>query len=236
MSQRFATTHWSVVLTAADRDAPNRQEALSYLCEAYWYPLYAFARRQGHPAHEAEELVQEFFARTLERDFLNRAGPEKGRFRSFLLICLRRFLANYRESMRAQKRGGGRRIVSIDSGLAEDRFRREPAHELTAERIFERRWALTLLERVLTVLADEMSASGKEHLFETLKVYLTAGDGPPYADTAGVLEISEGAVKVAVHRLRARYRRLIRSEIAKTLNDPADVADEIRSLFSALCQ
>jgi len=180
--------------------------------------------------------VQEFFARTLEKDFLNRAGPEKGRFRSFLLVCLRRFLANYRESVQAQKRGGGRRMVSIDLGFAEDRFRREPAHELTAERIFERRWALTLLERVLTVLADEMAASGKEHLFEVLKVYLTAADGPPYAETADALEISEGAVKVAVHRLRGRYRRLIQSEIAKTLNDPADVGDEIRSLFSALCQ
>jgi len=232
---RFMTTHWSVVLAAADDAAPGRGEALAHLCEAYWYPLYAYVRRRGRSPHEAEELTQEFFARVLEKDFLRSAGPEKGRFRSFLLVCLRRFLANERDRSRAKKRGGGRPTVSIDFRDADERYRQEPSDELTAERIFERRWALSLLEQTLGQLADEMAAAGKAELFEKLKVYLTAeAENPPYAEMAAALGTSQGALRVRVHRMRERYRQLLRERIAMTLSDPTDVDDEIRSLFFAL--
>lgn len=232
---RFMTTHWSVVLAAADEAAPSRDRALAHLYETYWYPLYAYVRRRGNTADEAEELTQEFFARVLEKDFLRSAGPEKGRFRSFLLVCLNRFMANEWDRKRAQKRGGGRPTVSIDFRDADHRYRQEPSDELTAERIFERRWALSLLERALTQLADEMAAAGKERLFEKLKVYLTAeAEDPPYAETAPALGISRGALKVRVHRMRERYRQVVREQIAMTLRDPNDVDDEIRSLFLAL--
>lgn len=234
-TERFATTHWSVVLAAAVGAAPDRDHAMAHLCETYWYPLYAYVRRRGSSTHEAEELTQEFFARVLEKDYLRSAGPEKGRFRSFLLVCLKRFLANEWDRRRAKKRGGGRSMFSIDFGGADERYRQEPSDKLTAERIFERRWALSLLERALTRLADEMAAAGRGHLFEKLKVYLAAGaDVPPYAEMAGALGISQGALKVRVHRMREQYRQVLREEIAMTLKDPGDVDDEIRRLFYAL--
>jgi RNA polymerase sigma factor (sigma-70 family) len=233
--QRFMTTHWSVVLAAADASSPDCDRALATLCKTYWYPLYAFVRRQGHAAHEAEDLTQEFFARILEKQYLDGVGPEKGRFRTFLLVCLRRFLANEWDRQRALKRGGGRAPLSIDFADADARYRLEPAHELTAERLFERRWALTLLEQVLAGLAAEMRRSGKGELFDALKVYLAAStSAPPHADVAGRLNMTEGAVKVAVHRLRGRYRQLLREEIAKTVGDEAEVEEEIGRLFAAL--
>ena len=229
------TTHWSVVLAAADRADPDRDRALADLCETYWYPLYAYVRRRGNSADEAEELTQEFFARVLEKDYLTAAGPEKGRFRAFLLVCLKRFLANEWDRKRAKKRGGDRRKLSIDFQDADRRYRLEPVDDLTAERIFERRWALSLLARTLSQLADEMTAAGKGEVFEKLKAYLTAGaDEPPYAETAGELGMSQGAIKVRVHRMRQRYRQVLRGQIAMTLGDPNDVDDEIRGLFSAL--
>ena len=235
MGERFATTHWSVVLAAADEAAPDRRRALAHLCRDYWYPLYAYVRRRGSSVHEAEELTQEFFARLLDKDFLSSAAPDKGRFRSFLLVCLKRFLANEWDRRRAKKRGGGKRPLSIDFRDAESRYRQEPSSELTAERIYERRWALSLLEQGLTQLADEMAAAGKGHFFEKLKVYLTAGaDEPPRDETAEALGISPGALKVRVHRMRQRYRQVLRERIAMTLNDPNDVEDEIHRLFSAL--
>jgi RNA polymerase sigma-70 factor (ECF subfamily) len=233
--EQFVSTRWSVVLAAADRSSPDSRDALDTLCRIYWYPVYAFTRRQGASAHEAEDLTQEFFARLLEKDYLEGVAPEKGRFRSFLLVCLRRFLANERDRARAAKRGGGRRPLSIDLADAEGRYRLEPGHQLTPERIFDRRWALALLEQVLNTLERELEASGKGRLFDRLKVYLAAQrSAPPYAEAAQELGMTEGAVKVAVHRLRQRYRRLLRAEVARTVGDADDVDEEIRRLLEAV--
>ena len=232
----FSSTRWSVVLAAVDRTSPQSAKALSTLCSIYWYPLYAFVRRQGHSAAEAEDLTQEFFARVLEKHYLDAVvGPEKGKFRTFLLVCLKRFLANEWDRARALKRGGGKATLSIDFRDADDRYLLEPAHGLTPERLFERRWALTVLQQALARLAEEMKRAGKERLFEQLKVYLVADHtAPPHADTAAALGMTEGAVKVAVYRLRERYRTMLRQEIVATLGDPADADAEIRELFEAL--
>lgn len=234
-ARSFYTTRWSTVLAAADRSSPESAEALATLCRVYWYPLYAFVRRRGYSAHEAEDLTQEFFARLLEKDYLKGIGPEKGRFRSFLLVCMRRFLANEWDRSRAKKRDSGRAMISIDLREAENRYCGEPADCMTGERIFERRWALALLEQAIGRLEDEFRRSKKTRLFERLKVYLVAEHrAPPYAQVAEELGMSEGAVKVAVHRLRQRFRRTVRAEVARTLDDPNDVDDEIRRLFEVL--
>jgi RNA polymerase sigma-70 factor (ECF subfamily) len=229
------TTHWSVVLAAADRAQPGGEQALARLCETYWYPLYAFVRRQGYPAAEAEDLTQEFFRRVLEKDYLDGVGPEKGKFRTFLLVCLKRFLANEHDKRTALKRGGGRPHLPIDFGDADGRFRLEPAHQLTADKLFERRWALTVLEQALAKLDAEMRQAGKAGVFGELKVYLAAdATAPPHAEVAGRLGTTEGAVKVAVHRLRQRYRTLVRQEIAQTVDTEQAVEEEIERLFEAL--
>ena len=211
---RFATTQWSLVLSAADHASPRFQQALADLCGAYWYPLYAFVRRQGNSAAEAEDLTQEFFLALVEKEFLAATAPEKGRFRTFLLLCLKRFLANQRDRAHAVKRGGGQKLISIDRHEAESRYQAEPADAATPERIYERRWALALLDQVLVRLGDEFRASGKDALFSRLKVYLVA-DAPAgsYASIAADLGLTEGAVKVAVHRLRRRYGELLRAEV-----------------------
>jgi RNA polymerase sigma-70 factor (ECF subfamily) len=231
---RFATTHWSLIVAARGGEAAQARAALADLCRAYWYPLYAYIRRQGHAADEAQDLTQEFFARLLEKDFLATLDPGKGKFRSFLLTACKHFLVNERERAHAQKRGGGRPLVSLDFGDAEARYGREPGHSLTAERLFERRWALDLLNQVLARLRGEYEATGKGRLFECLKGRLTGDAGAPHARAAAELGLSEGAVKVAVHRLRKRYRELLREEIAHTVDDPGQVEDEIRALFAAL--
>jgi RNA polymerase sigma-70 factor (ECF subfamily) len=201
----------------------------------YWYPLYAYVRSRGHSHDRAQDLTQEFFATLLEKDGLAAVEQGKGRFRSFLLAACQHFLANQHDREQAQKRGGGRQFVPIDFQGAEGRYRHEPAHGETPERLFERRWALALLERVLARLRAEYEASGRGRLFERLKARLTGGDaGVPHAEAAEELGLSEGAVKVAVHRMRKRYRELLREEIAQTLDDPGQVEDEIRSLFAAL--
>jgi RNA polymerase sigma-70 factor (ECF subfamily) len=232
---RFATTHWSLVVAARGGEAPQAQAALADLCRAYWYPLYAYIRHQGHPADRAQDLTQEFFARLLEKDFLAVVDREKGKFRSFLLAACKHFLANERDRERAQKRGGGRYALSIDFRGADGRYVHEPAHAETPERLFERRWALALLEQVLARLRQEYETAGKGRLFGLLKPRLTGdGGGEPYARAAAELGLSEGAVKVAVHRIRKRYRELLHEEIAQTLDDPALVEEEIRALFAAL--
>jgi RNA polymerase sigma-70 factor (ECF subfamily) len=232
---RFATTQWSLVISAADRSSPRAQQALAELCAAYWYPLYAFVRRQGSSAAEAEDLTQGFFLALLEKEFLAATDPEKGRFRTFLLLCLKRYLANERDRDRAQKRGGGRRLVSINRDDAESRYQAEPADTATPERVFERRWALVLLDQVLARLEDEYGQSGKTPLFAKLKMYLVADEpAARYAGVAVELGLSEGAVKVAVHRLRRRYGELLRAEVARTLERPAEVKEEIQALFAAL--
>jgi RNA polymerase sigma factor (sigma-70 family) len=231
----FATTHWSLVLAAGNRDSPQSRDALAALCATYWYPLYVFIRRQGYDASQAEDLTQEFFARLLEKDFLGVVDPEKGKFRSFLRACVRHFLANEQDKPRAQKRGGGRPLHSLDFPNAEQRYRLEPCDVLTPGRLYDCQWALTLLDQVLARLHDEWHQNGRDRLFESVKMFLTGEDRTSsYEQVARALGMRAGAVKVAVHRLRGGYRELIREEIARIVDDPAEVDDEIRNLFAAL--
>lgn len=232
---QFATTRWSVVLSAAQWSSPESDAALETLCRAYWYPLYAYVRRRGYSSEDASDLTQEFFARLLEKRFLASADRTKGRFRSFLLASLQHFLANEWDKANAQRRGGGRAPISIDAKAAEDSYRLEPAHDLTAEKIYERRWALTLLEQVLRRLRAEYVSSGKDDLFEALKAALIEpGQAVGYRDIGSELGMSEGAVKVAVHRLRKHYRDLLLDEIANTVASRADVEEELQTLFAAV--
>ncbi|HMC65784.1 MAG TPA: sigma-70 family RNA polymerase sigma factor [Gemmataceae bacterium] len=231
---RFATTHWSIVLAARDRDSPQAQDALASLCASYWYPLYAFIRRQGFTADQSQDLTQEFVARLLEKEFLGAVDREKGKFRSFLLAACKHFLANERDRERAQKRGGGRQGLSLDFNSADRRYGLEPVHTLTPERLFERRWALTLLDQVLARLRQESVEAGRQKVFDRLKVFLTGETGPAYRQVAKELGMSEGAVKVAVHRFRERYRELLREEIGRTVAATEDIDGEIRDLFAAL--
>jgi RNA polymerase sigma factor (sigma-70 family) len=228
----FATTHWSVVLHAKGGSSGAHQ-ALGSLCQVYWYPLYAFVRRQGRTPHDAQDLTQEFFARLIEKEWLGDVHRERGRFRAFLLAAMKHFLANEWDKDRAQKRGGGAQIISIDDDTAEARYLHEPIDTATAEKLYDRRWALTLLDQVLARLRGEMEGSGKLKQFEALKGCL-AGEKHPYAELGASLGMTEGAVKVAVHRLRERYRNLIRAEIAQTVEDPKELEDELRHLFAAL--
>ena len=231
----FATTHWSAVKLAARNDSAQAQRALSDLCSGYWYPLYAFIRRQGVSPHDAQDLTQEFFARFIAGNYLSDISPDQGRFRAFLIACLKHFLANERDRARAQKRGSGHRIISFDETDAEERYKFEPADTESADKLFERRWAMTLLEKVLTTLRAEFRRDGKEATFEKLKPALTgARETQPYAELARELKMSEGAVKVAVHRFRHRYRELLRQEIACTVSNESEIDDEIRYLFSVL--
>jgi RNA polymerase sigma-70 factor (ECF subfamily) len=232
---QFATTHWSVIVAARDGDAPQVREALAALCQTYWYPLYAYIRRQGYSWDQAQDLTQEFFTRLLEKDTLRLVDRARGKFRSFLIAACQHFLANERDRAQALKRGGGHVFVPIDGPAAESRYQAEPAHGQTPEKIFERRWALTLLDQVLVRLRAEFEGADKGRLFDGLKSFLlkekTAGG---YTQAAQQLGMTEGAVKVAVHRLRQRYRELLREEIGRTVHDPEHIDDEIRSLFHAL--
>ena len=229
----FATTHWSLVLHARG-DSSGAPTALAQLCESYWYPLYAFVRRQGHGPHDAQDLTQEFFARLLEKGWLNAVERERGRFRSFLLAAMKHFLANEWDRVHAQKRGGMTTLFRLDDDSAEARYRHEPANpNATAEQLYDRRWALTLLDQVLAGLREEMTAAGKLPHFDALKFCLT-GEKCAYVTVGATLGMSEGAVKVAVHRLRERYRDLIRATIAETVSTPEEVEDELRHLLAAL--
>jgi RNA polymerase sigma factor (sigma-70 family) len=231
----FTTTHWSVVLAARDEDLPEAQAALETLCCSYWYPLYAFVRRQGHSPHDAQDLTQAFFMSLLGRDFLRNVGPEKGRFRSFLLACLKRFLADEWRKAQASKRGAGRPVLALDELLAERRYQQEPADLADPEALFERRWALTLLDRVLNRLAEEFQAAGKGDTFDRLQPFLVGEKaGETYGEVASALKTTEGSVKMMVLRMRDRYRALFRGEIAQTVARPADVDEEIRHVASIL--
>jgi RNA polymerase sigma-70 factor (ECF subfamily) len=235
-SPKFATTHWSVVLLAGGaRDNPKVQDALSRLCSTYWYPLYVFIRRHGHTADEAEELTQEFFARILEQDILGSVDRRRGKFRTFLLSCCQHFLANQRDFSRAEKRGGGRLTLSLDFPCAEQRYRAEPTLHDTAEKLFEGRWALTLLEQTLTQLQREYQADGNDACFDLLKSVLTGGkDTLTYSQIGATLGMKVDAVRKAAQRLRQRYRELLRQNIADTVDATDRVDDEIRDLFAAL--
>jgi DNA-directed RNA polymerase specialized sigma24 family protein len=234
-SDPFETTHWSLILAARDCDEPRANEALASLCQSYWQPIYAYIRRNDHDPHAAEYLTQGFFASLLEPGALAGVDREKGKFRAFLLASCRHFLGHQRDHDHALKRGGGGLPLSIDARDAEGRYLREPADNLTPEALFVRRWAFALLEGVLDDLRDEYTKAGKSEQFDALKATLT-GDSrsTPYAEIAGRIGMTEGAVQVAVHRLRGRYRLALRSRIAATVADPADIEEEIRDLFAAL--
>jgi RNA polymerase sigma factor (sigma-70 family) len=231
----FATTRWSLVLAAGRGDAPEAGAALTALCEVYWYPLYAYVRRSGHPADEARDLTQAFFARLLEKHYVRAADSERGRFRSFLLTALRRFLTKEWQRARSLKRGGGRRMLSLDFEQGESRFRLEPATDVTAESLYERRWALTMLDQVMARLRDDFERSGKREDFDRLKVFLTGeAAAQSYRDVADAMGTTEGAIKVAVHRLRRRFREAVLAEIAQTVAAPEEVDEELRQLFEAI--
>lgn len=231
----FPTTRWSQVIAAGDPDAPSARQSLDELCNAYWYPLYAYIRRRGYDPDRARDLTQDFFARALEKGLLAEADPARGRFRSFLRAVCAHYLANRRDRENARKRGGGRAALSIDGAEAEGRYALELADELTPERIFDKSWALTLLGRVLDELGREYHEAGKGATFAALRGALAGGADPAsHAAVAARLGTTEGAARVAAHRLRRRYGELLRREIASTLDDPAEVDDEIRDLFAAL--
>ena len=232
---RFATTHWSVVRAAGRPGSVHYRQALETLCRTYWFPLYVYLRRRGYDRESAQEHTQAFFARLLEKHSVRLADPKRGKFRSFLLMSLKNFLADERDRERAKKRGGGRKIFSLDFENAEGRYALEPADRLDPQKVFERSWALTVLERTMARLQAEADTEKKGKVFDHLKVYLTIKESSvPYSDAAERLEMSEGAVRVAVHRLRRRYRELLRDEIAQTVSTEEEIDQEIRDLFSAL--
>ena len=234
-NRHFATTQWSVVLAAGDASGQDARDALARLCEAYWYPLYAYVRRRVGDAHEAQDLTQAFFAHLFEKHTIARADRSRGRFRAFLLTALKHFLANERDKARSLKRGGGRVEVSLDFDAGESRYRIEPADKLTAELLYERRWILTLLDHVLERLRRELLAAGKGDQFEQLKGALTGeATAEQYERAAEALGISAAAAKQAAYRMRKRYRELFRAEVARTVEDEAAVDDEIGRLLETL--
>jgi RNA polymerase sigma-70 factor (ECF subfamily) len=231
----FLTTHWSVVLAAAGQPSATADEALERLCRAYWYPLYAHVRRRGHGPDEAQDLTQAFFARLLEKSFLRAADRNKGRFRSFLLAALDHFLTNEWRRGQARKRGGGKVLFSIDDAANEHRYVHEPHHDETPERLFERRWAFTVLERAMQRLESEYTACGKAEHFEALKS-LIGGDRAdlPHSVIAARLRLTTKALNLALFRMRRRYGELIRAEIAETVAQPGDVDAELRHLMQCI--
>jgi len=231
----FATTNWSVVLAAGQGSGAEGAQALEQLCRTYWYPLYAFVRRAGHAPADAEDLTQEFFARFLEKGYFGRGDPARGRFRSYLLACLKHFLSEQWRRARRLKREGGQTILSWDSRTAEERYRLEPEDPMTPENVYDRRWALTLLERALDRLGKEQAAAGKAEAFARLKNSLWGeGDATGYAELAARLGTTEGTIKVMVHRLRHRYREVLREEVAQTVASGESVDEELRHLIGVI--
>jgi RNA polymerase sigma factor (sigma-70 family) len=234
---RFRTTRWSAILVAAESSLPGSQEALTELCRSYWYPLYAFARRRGHGPPDAQDLTQGFFLHLLERRALKQVHPMKGKFRSFLLASFQNFLLDEATRARCLKRGGNREFVFLDAEDAESRYRFEPADHLTAEKIFDARWALTLLDRAVERLGQEYASRGETARFEVLKVFvgIETGKGPPpYEEIAKSLGVGLGAAKTLIHRFRKHYGAILRQEIGRTVSDPADIDQEIHALCDAL--
>jgi RNA polymerase sigma factor (sigma-70 family) len=231
----FVTTHWSVVLSAKQEPSTKADAALEMLCKTYWWPLYAFVRRRGYEAPDAQDLTQEFFARLLAKDFLRAVDRSKGKFRSFLLAAMEHFLAKEWRRSQTQKRGGEFKFVSINDETAEQPYLQVAASDQSPAKTFERQWAMTLLQQAVARLRDEFTASGKNALFEEIKVFLTGEKrAASYAELATRLGTTEAALKMAVSRMRERYGELLREEIANTVSDPKDVDEELRALFAAL--
>jgi len=234
-AREFPTTHWSVVRTAGVGNTTDAREALAALCEAYWHPLYAYIRRTGYTTDDAKDLTQQFFTCVLQKNYLQQARSDRGRFRSFLLASLKHFLANERHRAQAQKRGGEAFHVPLEFDRAERQYLRDVSDEMTPERLYERRFALTLFNRVTSRLRDEFAAAGKSALFSHLGIYLTGEKAlASYVDTGARLGMSESAVKMAVLRLRRRYRELLRQEIAQTVKTPEQIESEFRYLRAAI--
>ena len=233
----FLTTRWSVVLAARSEAPTEASRALESLCRTYWQPLYVYARRRGHNPQDAEDLTQGFFAKLLEKDWLAAVEQERGRFRQFLLMAFKRFLANEHDHAQRLKRGGGAHAVPLDTVLGEKLYREETPPSASADEVYDRRWALSLLDATLSQLRQEFEAMGRLHEFEVLKPQLTAARGDiAYAGIAQALQTTEGAARVAVHRLRKRFREVFREQIAHTVNTPEELEDELRHLISALAQ
>jgi RNA polymerase sigma-70 factor (ECF subfamily) len=231
----FATTHWSVVLAAGQAASPDARTALETLCRTYWLPLYSYVRRRGYDPHDALDLTQGFFALLLERNDFAIADPQRGRFRSFLLASLNHFLANEHPRASAAKRGGGCVIISLDDDSAEQRYGSELLTELSPDKLYEQRWAMAVMLQGLADLQREMENSGKGKHFQELKDFLTREPSPGEYDRVGaILRISAGTVAVAVHRLRQRYRELVRAAVAETVSSPAEIDDEMRYLLNLL--
>lgn len=234
---RFATTHWSVVLTAGQPESTGYRQALEALCQTYWFPLYAYLRRHGNDTHQSEDYTQAFLAFLLDKHGLRLADPKRGRFRSFLLTSLKNFLSNERARAAAQKRGGDRKILSLDVENAERKYALRPREELSPDKLFARSWALTVVDRTMDRLGAEAARTKKLELFETLRAHLTADKSSvPFREMAAELNMSEGAVRVAAHRLRRRYRELLWDEIAQTVTTEDQIDQEIRDLFAALAR
>ena len=231
----FVTTRWTLVLAAADSDSPESREALAALCQDYWYPLYVYARRRGNSPEDARDLTQGFFAKLLEKNYLQSADRERGKFRTFLLTALQRYMANEWDRESAQKRGGGQAPISLDLEWAEGGLVFEPSDDLTPEDIFEKCWALAQFDKVVDRMRDEMSLPGKERRFELLKGYVTGeSQDIPYRSVADELGVSESSVKVAVHRMRKRFGELLRQEVVQTVAGPDGVEAEVRHLLAAI--
>ena len=236
-NSRFRTTRWSVVLLSAQSQVPGSKAALAELCKLYWFPLYAFVRRRGYYPADAQDLAQGFFLHLLEHKSLAEVDPRKGKFRSFLLASFQNYISNQAQRAHSLKRGAEYEFVSLDWETAETRYRLEPADYLTAEIIFDARWAMTLLEHVMTQVERSYAAEGKSSTFEALKMFLRLGDSrplPTYEEMSQKLNIGVASVKTLVHRLRKRYSTILREEVARTVSDPAEVDAEIHSLCDAL--
>jgi len=235
LARRFNTTHWSVVLAAGDQPSPQAEEALGRLCQTYWLPIYAFVRKRGHSPDQAKDLTQSFFANFLEKQHVTKANRERGRFRSFLMTSMENFLRNENDRAQAQKRGGGRRLLSLDEQDAEARYLHEPTTEMDPAKAFEQRWAATLLHTVLNQLQAEFGATGRGDLFEALQAHFWGdAESTPYPELAERFGLTLANVKTTANRLRQRYRELLREEIAHTVTLPSQVDEEIRHLMQVV--
>jgi RNA polymerase sigma factor (sigma-70 family) len=231
----FETTRWSVVLAAGGRASAQSEQALARLCESYWPPLYSYIRRRGYPADAAQDLTQAFFTRLLEKKTLSAANRDRGKFRCFLLASMKHFLANESDRRKAQKRGGHLQLISFDAAVFEERYVGEASDDLSPERLFDRRWATTLLKLVLDELRRQLITEGKVKFFDRVKGHLAGEESElSHRELSAAVGMSEAALKVAIHRLRRRYGKLIRQHIGQTVGSPAEVEDELKHLLAAV--